>query len=335
MTNLELCNTYKQYPVSNYNYKNFWNNSLPDIKDDNRPICNNIFNMDSESTLKLMDAYQTTYWKSESSIGGSWVRKPLKKPKGAVIVVHGGSWQGNCSSVFFGNASLQLDLIDNQKDTHYYYIAPDYGNSPEVRYNSQVDTVLDAIRKLRKLEGDDIPITLYGSSAGGSISASAAAVLAAENKPIANYWGESPVLCGNWKDWGVKFKSWVTNYNTTLLSNRSIAFGWGQRSVYLPMDKIDYDDPQMPLLADGNVDYKYSATDTPPEIASKLATNRVTLIVGANEILVDEVLYFGKITNGNVIVDDKNGGDHGNAGIFHQANYMDAFVKMIKNTSLS
>lgn len=56
--------------------------------------------------------------------------------------------------------------------------------------------------------------------------------------------------------------------------------------------------------------------------------------VGANEILLDEVLYFGKITNGNVIVDDKNGGDHGNAGIFSQINYANAFVEMVKNTSI-
>jgi acetyl esterase/lipase len=333
-SNTDLCNAFSQYPVANYNYSNFWNPTLPKIEDADRPLCNNIFAITDEQSRQLMDAYQLTYWKSENSIGGSWVRKPLKKAKGAVIIVHGGSWQGNTSSTFFGQSDLQLSLLNNKGESDFYFISPDYGNSPEFRYNSQVDTVLDAIQKLRSLEGDDIPITLYGASAGGSISAGAAAVLAAQNKPVANYWGESPCLCGNWKDWGTKFNSWITNYNTTLLSNRSIAFGWGQRSVYLPMDQIDYDDPQMPLLADGNVDYKYSATDTPPEIASKLATNRVTLIVGANEILVDEVLYFGKITNGNVIVDDKNGGDHGNAGIYRQPNYRDAFVEMVKNTSI-
>ena len=335
-SNTELCNAYPQTPVSNLFYSNLYLPDLPPLEDTQRPLCNNLFNTTDEKTRQLMDAYQLTYWKSENSIGGSWVRKPLKKAKGAVIIVHGGSWQGTAQSVIFGGSSpdLQLSLLNNKGESHYYYIAPDYGNSPEARYNSQVDTVLDVIQKLRDLEGDDIPITLYGSSAGGSISASAAAVLAAQNNPVTNYWAESPCLCGNWKDWGTKFKSWITNYNTTVLSNRSIAFGWGQRSVYLPMDQINYDDPQMPLLADGSVAYKYSATDTPPEIASKLATNRVTLIVGANEILLDEVLYFGKITNGNVIVDDKNGGDHGDAGIFNQANYRDAFIEMVKNTTL-
>lgn len=309
----------------------------PPLEDADRPLCDNIFaNMpDDEGNLLLM-AYQLMYWKSKNTNGGSWVRKPLKQAKGAVIIVHGGSWQGYASGNIFGYAGglLQQALLNKKGESHYYYIAPDYGNSPEARYEDQVNTVLDAIQEVRDLEGDDIPITLYGSSAGGSISASAAAVLASQNKPVANYWGDSPCLCGNWKDWGTKFKSWITNYNTTALSNRSIAFGWGQRSVYLPMDKIDYNDPQMPLLADGSADYKYSATDTPLEIASKLATNRVTLIVGANEILVDEVLYFGKITNGNVIVDDKNGGDHGNAGIFSQINYANAFVEMVKNTSI-
>ncbi|MEQ9378152.1 MAG: alpha/beta hydrolase [Imperialibacter sp.] len=106
--------------------------------------------------------------KRELLLDAFYPKKPSKKPRPAVLIIHGGGWRT-------GNRSQHIPLAQRLAELGYVTFTPEYRLSTEALYPAAVHDLKAAVRWIRanadQFRVDTTRIASLGFSAGGQLSA--------------------------------------------------------------------------------------------------------------------------------------------------------------------